>query len=826
MRLRYALRALRHTPWYSVSAIAVLAVAIGLGTVVFAVVDGLLFKPLPYKSPGELNVLRAEAGAVPRQDLSPLAWQEIEGWTSAVPELAWTAIGSRPTEFPWDGVSYKMAAVDERFFDSLGIRPLHGGFEAADFDWQQPGGRSPQLGAARSTDRSGRAVLISHRLWLRALGGEPSAVGRSVVVSERHNQVFAVRIAGVLAADFLYPIDVGDQQPDLLTPITREYRARTDRAYHVVLRMPAVANADSVRTRLAAVTRDLTTQRVPGGPHDRGARPVFDRVTLDPIERHLASRVRPAFRLTFVAASVLLLAACLNVAALAAVRTVGRQRELLVRRALGATRWELATLHLVEVGILGAAATGVAWVAAGPLLDWTRSLFPATLTLVKPPSLDERAMAAAAVFALTSVAVVALWPLFTAVRLEAGAPGRIRSGVEAGSTSTRISRRSAALLVSMQVALGFVLLIAGVLTVASLAAAMRNDLGYRSDRMILLEASVRRYVSSADAQEQLEGAAAFVSRMPGVESSAVSTIQPTFLYQFNPYNAVIPEGRTAAIDVSVRLVSREFFEVMGLRLIEGRLPAAGEWQSGLAVAVVGESAARTLWPDRSAIGRTLVPVRGPSDAARLTVIGVVGDARFEGRDRDPTREVYLPGAIALGRTGLLFHVRTSGDPEAMLTRLTRDLTAQGMRVDRAATHAAGLFESIKDLALSAWLFAALALAALAVVVLGIGGLVAMSAVQRTREFGVRVALGATRGHVLRMLIREQFAAVINGIVAGGVISAWVVTFLRSQLYGIEPHNPVAWSLAAAMMIAVTLLAAAIPAIRATGRNPVDILRAE
>jgi putative ABC transport system permease protein len=821
MRLKYALRALRKSPWYSASAIAVLAVAIGLGTVVFAVVDGLLFKPLPYKHPDELNVLRAETSASPSRELSPVAWQEIERWTEAVPEIAWTAVGARATEFPWDGVAYKMAAVDERFFDSLGIRPLHGGFVSADFEWRQPDGPSPS-----TQFTTGRPVLISHRLWLRALGGESSAVGRSVVVSERHNQVFAVRIAGVLPADFLYPIDSGDQQPDLLTPITRQIRARTDRAYQVILRMPAPANAGGVRTRLAAVTRDLAALRVPGGPHDDRARPAFDRVTLDPIERHLANRVRPAFRLTFVAASVLLLAACLNVAALAAVRTVGRQRELLIRRALGATRWELATLHLVEVGVLGAAASGVAWVTAGPLLNWTRSLFPSALTLVKPPVLDERAMAAAAVFALTSVAVVAGWPLFTAVRLEAGSPGRTRSGVEAGSTSTRISRRSAALVVSMQVALGFVLLIAGVLTVGSLAAAWRNDLGYRSDRMVLFEASVRRYVSSADAQEQLEGAAAFVSRMPGVESSAVSTIQPTFLYQFDPGNSVIPEGRKAAIDVNVRLVSREFFEVMGLRLVEGRLPAAGEWQSGTTVAVVGESAARALWPERSAIGRTLVPVRSASDRAPSTVIGVVGDARFEGHDRDPARDVYLPGAIGRGRTGLLFHIRASGDPDAMLIRLTRDLTAQGMRVDRAATHAAGLFESVKDLALSAWLFAALALAALAVVVLGIGGLVAMSAVQRTREFGVRIALGATRGNVLRMLIREQFAAVINGILAGGVISAWLVTFLRSQLYGIGPHNAAAWSVAAVLMIGVTLLAAAIPAIRATGRDPMDILRAE
>jgi predicted permease len=813
MRIWHALKALRRTPWYTSSAIAVLSVAIGLGTVVFAVVDGILFNSLPYRNAEELRVLRAEAGALPGKDLSPVAWQEIEGWTSSVPEVAWTAIGGRVTEFPWDGVAYKMATIDERFFQVMGLRPPLGGFVPADFDHAVPGSRP---------------VLISHRLWQRALGGDPGAVGRTVIVSERRYQAFGVRIAGVLPAGFVYPIDSGDQQPDLLAPITREVRARSDRSFQLILRLPASANADSVRVRLATATRDLAARKVLADPHvqDR-AQTGFDRVTLDPIGHYLASRVRPAFRLTFTAASVLLLAGCLNVAALAAVRNVGRRRDLLIRRALGASRWELAKEHLIEVGILATLATGIAWMMARPLLMWTQALFPASLTLLKAPALDLRALGAATAFAIVSVAVVALWPLAAIVRLEGNSPGGIRTGVEAGSTSTRVSRRSASMLVAMQVALGFVLLIAGVLTVASLAAAWRNDIGYRSDRMVLLEASVRRYVSSADALEQLESGVAFLSRVPGVEASAVSTIQSTFLRRFDPGNSVVPEGRKSATDVNVRRVSGSFFEVMSLRLVEGRPPAAGEWQPGTPVALVGESAARALWPDRSAVGRTLMPGRrSDGDGAPWTVIGVVADARFEGRDRDPAKELYLPGAIALGRTGLLFHVRTSGDPEAMLTRLTRDLTAQGLRVDRAATHAGGLFESVKDLALSAWLFAVLALAALAVVVVGLGGLVAMSAAQRTREFGVRVALGATRGNVLRMLIREQFAAVISGILAGAVISAWVVTFLRSQLYGIGPHNAVAWTVAAVLMIAVALLAAAIPALRATAGDPMDILRAE
>jgi putative ABC transport system permease protein len=516
-----------------------------------------------------------------------------------------------------------------------------------------------------------------------------------------------------------------------------------------------------------------------------------------------------------------------NIAALAAARNIDRHLDLRIRRALGASLWELAKGHLLEVGILVAAATAFAWLLARPLLVSTLALLPPALTLAKLPTLDSRVFGAAILLSLVSAAIVAIWPIATIARL--GCPCSARTGLIAsqGSTSTRTSRRSGALLVSLQAALAFVLLVAGALTVASFAAASRNVLGYQRDRMILIEASVRRYVSPADAQLQLDAAAAFINRAPGVERTAVSTMQSTFLRRIDPGSSVIPEGwKTPPDGLNVRQVSREFFEVMGLELVEGRLPLPGEWQTGGAVAIVSRSAARGLWPNRSAIGRTLVAARkkGEEGGPAWSVIGVVADARFEGLDRDPAKEVYLPGAISLGRTGLLFHIRTRADAESLLPGVVRDLTAQGLRVDLAATHDAGLFESVKNLALPAWLFGALAVAALVVVV--IWGLAAMGAVQRTREFGVRIALGATSGTVVGMLIREQLVAVVDGIFAGALISAWLVTLLRTQLYGVGPHNPIAWSAAALTMLVVALVAAAIPALRATAANPVDVLRAE
>jgi ABC-type antimicrobial peptide transport system permease subunit len=208
------------------------------------------------------------------------------------------------------------------------------------------------------------------------------------------------------------------------------------------------------------------------------------------------------------------------------------------------------------------------------------------------------------------------------------------------------------------------------------------------------------------------------------------------------------------------------------------------------------------------------------------VIGVVADARFEGLDRDPVHEVYLPGVITNQRTGLLFHVRTKAAADKMLPGIIRDLSAQGLRVDRAATHAGGLFESLKGLALPAWLFGALAAASLMVIMIGVWGLLAMSAAQRTRELGVRIALGATRRTLVRMLVREQLTAVTRGLLGGAILGAWLVTFLRSQLYGLGPYSPVAWTAAALALLTLAVVATTIPAIRATAADPGEVLRAE
>ena len=262
---------------------------------------------------------------------------------------------------------------------------------------------------------------------------------------------------------------------------------------------------------------------------------------------------------------------------------------------------------------------------------------------------------------------------------------------------------------------------------------------------------------------------------------------------------------------------------MGVRLMAGRWPEAGEWTVGSATAIISAGAARAFWPDGRVLGRTLTI--DPSKPPR-TVVGVVADTRFAGLDVQPAQDVYLPEPIVQGRSSLLYHVRASDSAETLLPLVIRDLSAAGLRVDRAATHSRGLLDSIKDRALPAWLFGSLAAGALVVLAIGVGGLLAMTSAQRTREIGIRLAIGSTRSQVVSLMLRKPLTAVLHGLVVGALASWWLVTVLDSHLYGVGSHHPGVWAIAAFLIAAVAGGAGAVPAIRASRLNPVAAMRVE
>ena len=812
---RLALRGLFHAPWFAASVIVVLTVGMTLAIVAFAVVERALFRSLPFDRPGELFVLRAASGASARQ-LPPVSAREIDTWARVAPELSSTTIAAQSVEFPIDGIRARMAAIDGRFLDVLGVRPILGGFAPEDFQ------RVPDESEVRLV----RPVLLTHRFWRTLTGGDPQAVGQTRVISERGGRVFAFRIAGVLPQGFVFPLEIDGGAPDLLTPIVRNPGLETRREFHLVFRVPPSIDMAGLRSRLDRTTVDLAVTQAPGGlgtsHREARAQAPFDRVTLEALGDWVGAQQRSSSRFLFWTALGLLAVACLNAAGLAAARNLQRQGQLLLCRALGASVWDLGTLLLVEGCVLAGLSAAAAFALARPLLLQTLLVLPESMVFGEWPAITGRAAIATVLLALLSVLGVSSWPLVLASRFGSAGAGRPFTSSITSIQKTR--RGSGHALIAIQVAGGFVFVIAGVLSVASLGAVLNNDAGFQRDRMILLEGAVKSYVSRDDARQQLEDSVALLRRLPGVQRVAVSTIQSTFLRETPIAIAVIPEGwSTPSENVTVRQVSHDFFETMGLRLIEGHWPAAGQWSASGSPAIVSAAVARSFWPDGRALGRTLTV--GQSKSTR-TVIAVVADARFAGLDVEPTQDIYLPEPIVPGRTGLLYHVRTAGPAEAALPLVVRELSAAGVRIDRAATHARGLFDTIKDRALPAWLFGLLATGALGILTIGVAGLLAMTSAQRTREIGIRLALGATRSRVVTTILKQPLVALIEGLIAGSLASWWLVRYLDSQLYATASHDPALWTLAALLIAAVAAGAAAVPAVRASRINPLESLRAE
>ena len=596
------------------------------------------------------------------------------------------------------------------------------------------------------------------------------------------------------------------------------------REFQIVARLPSAAGFGAVRDRLLEATRRLALLgEPPSGHHSPGdPRQPFDDVRLVPIGMHLAAKERPAFALVFAAAALLLFLACVNVAGLVAARNIDRRREHAVRRALGANRWRLLRGISMELAVLTGGSVGLALLLVRPMLILTLGLLPASIVVLKEPAIDVRVIVAAAIFAAVCLFVVSVWPMLAATRLGAA------SLLGSHSTSTPRKGRSSAALIASQVALGFALLTAGGLSIASLAEAYRNDTGYRRDHAVVLELFHTRAFGPDDSIEALRALPGLIEQLPGVSQVAVSTISPLFLSRSNASTNVVPEGWSGPIEgVVSRHVSENFFEVLGLRLVDGRWPGAGEWKVDQPVALISETAARVLWPDRPALGRTLVPRSNRLKSPTWTVIGVVADARYSGLDADPLGDIYLPDPLASrGRTGAFFHVRTTQAAETVLPVILSSLSGRGFRIEQASTHEDALFASVKHRVLPAWLFGTLGFGALLLTGVGVLGLLAMSAAQRTREVGIRIAIGATPSRVVRELLREQLGAVLVGLAGGMLVSAVAARFIEAHLYRISPYDPAVWAIGAMTVIGVAAAGAWIPSTRASRVDPVQALRAE
>jgi putative ABC transport system permease protein len=798
MRLALALRTLRRSPWYTATVVATIALSIALASTVFAVVDGVLFKPLPYPEADRLYSVVGSAGEAGGGTAS-LSHADLQYLNEADPRISATspdgAVGlthpDRPEQTIWS------TTVDERFFGVLGVQPLVGGFTPAHF-------------AQPASADAARPAVVSHLFWTEYLGGDASAIGRSVDMAGQR-----ILIVGVLPRDFLFPIRTGRVRPDVAFPAFISPEAARDRwrrTGSAIVRLSGGITAEEANARLDAVLAshidEYPPRKVMPGP--------YNSVKMQPLVVALGATERPLFRTAFGGAALLVILGAINVAGLFSARGRDRERELVLRTALGASRTHLAGLLITEAMLVALAGSIAGLLLAQPLLVLTLTLLPDSLLLLKAPEIDARVVTFAVLTATIVVTTFALPPVFLLVR-------RSLSERLAGTVTSTPRMRSWTRtgLIAVESALGITIVVAGSLILASFIVLRAEDAGFDIDGLAVLEVRMLGSSTSTDAEVRQDGVQQRLAHVPGVTRVAAMGV-PLLDRMYGGSQFEMPKGaqRLFANDVPI---SPAFFDVMRLAAIAGRLLTEEEIEAGRPLAVVSDAMAKAYWPGTSALGQTL---SGPTHT--VTVVGVVTEALIGSQDEgERMGEIYIP--LRLSRSSWRVHLlRTSGDPNLVVREaaLAVNRDVPGVLVRRAESLDSAVSKSVRLHRFRMFLFTTCAAAGLLLVAVGIGGLVATNVARRVREIGIRSALGATRTRLVRMVIVDHLRPAVLGAAAGLLASWWAARLLSAFLYEIDAHEPVVWAAAAVTLIVVTVIAAWIPARRASSVDAMRVLKSE
>ena len=812
--LRHAIRSLRRSPWYAAAVIAVISLGLTLAATTFAIVDGVLFKPLPYPQANDL--IFVQPGVSGTRGTPSVSWNTLNEWASAMPEAAFTGFDVESVS-GLESVNESglgAAMVLRNFFDVIGVLPLVGGFT-----------RENYKGGTGTTP-----VIVSYELWQRRFGGAADILGRRLTVDPRLAPSGVVEVVGVMPRGFVFPHTINAQ---VLRPHLAAAARPEDRSLRVILR-----RAPGDRTHLAALEQQLESVmhvlaagRDPAPAGNRFFGP-FDEATVTPLADYLTGRSRPLVTAAFVAASVLLLIACLNVSGLVAARTIDRARELSLRRALGARAGDIIRATTAEAMVLLTIGGAAGLLLAGPMLHLLTGLLPNDLVLLKIPSIDWRVIVFVAAAVIASIAMVSILPVMRALRV-----GSIAATAATSRSATPAGRRAVpAVIVVLQVAAAVVLTVAGALLVASVTRVMSVDPGINPENLAIVELRIVPEGRSG-AGEPTPGVAprvgAFLDRVraiPGVAAAGVVDAHILDGSLWTVANFVPPEPIKRIGHLGFP-VSAGFFEAAGVPVKSGRLPTPAEFESGDMVAVVSEVVANAYWPGQSAIGQVIISRTGVGTSRRervFTVVGVVAEAQYHGWDDDVAPIVYAPyAALNFSAAPVAFVRFARGAPrllEPIIAAAERD--APNVQAVRAAFASTMLADTIRPRRLQSWLFGSFAAAALVIVGAGVLGLVAMTTARRTREVGIRMALGATSASVQRLILREQLTAVIAGVLIGAAGAFWAIGPVTSDLFEITPYDARVWTVAIALIVGVAVTGALLPARRASRVDPAVALRAE
>lgn len=786
--LRYALRTLRRSPGFTIVAVLTLALGIGANTAIFSMVDPILLRPLPYAEPERLVVL---GDRQPTEYHLPASLPEFMEWrdqsrtveqVSAIFERAMSYTGGSTPE------QVEVAMVAEGYFDLFGVRPLAG------------------RGLAAEDHREGAppAAVLSYGFWQR-MGGDHAVIGSTLPLDGRLYTVLGVMPSNAPS--------VGESVAAwiALEP-SAPWRERGTHYLRVLGRLRPGVSFDAARAELAELGQRLGEQH--GTGHG---------ITLTRLRDDLFGDLRPAMLILFGAVGFVLLIALANVAGLVQARMLGRTHEFAVRSALGANRTRLIRLALAESLLLAAIGGTV-----GSLLALWGTEILASLSSTFVPfggqiRVDGRALAFTLLLTLGVGVLLGLAPAWQHSRAGLAASLRGTRG-----TSTRLGVRS--LLTTAEIALALLLLVGAGLTVRSFVRLAQVDPGFEAENSLTLRVALpaARYAEGWRQSDFFQALLERVAHLPGVERVAAARKLP--LAAGGPMTGDFQiEGRPPfpaeeAPAAEINMVSAGYFETMRVQLVSGRTFTAEDRAGARNVVIINETMARRYWPDEDPIGKRISIYTGQG---WQEIVGVVRDVKVEGLNGGPALQTYLP-YLQTPVSGMSLVVRTHDDPTALAAAVRAEVAAldSELPVTSVRTLEQVSSSSIRQQRLPAVALGTFAALALLLAAIGVYGVLAHLVCQRTHEIGIRMALGAAPGDVLRTVLGQGMRMAALGIAIGTLGALAAGRLLAGLLFGVRATDPVTFVGGAAALALVALLACWIPARRAMRVDPQVALRGE
>jgi putative ABC transport system permease protein len=804
--LRYGLQMMIKNPGFTAVAALTLALGVGANTAIFTVVNAVLLQPLPFHEPERLVRVWRSSAEEDRTALSFPDFADIRAQQTVFERMAAWRNGDCTLTGQGDPVNLSGVVVTAELFPLLGV--------------------APQLGRSFTPeeDRAGnRVVILSHSLWQNRFNADPNVAGKTVTINGQ-----SYNVAGVMPAEFKFPIQ--NDPVDLWVSLAADAEGRAPFITHrgrlsfsVIGRLKPNVTAPQAEAALRGIVDNLARQ------HTESSDFVSARVL--PFHQEVVRDVRLGLLLMFGAVGCVLLIACANVANLLLQRATTRRKEIAIRAALGAGRWRIFRQLLTESLLFAIGGGVIGWLLAVWLTKLLISLAPKGLPRAPESGLDARVLGFAVMVSLATGVIFGIAPALQAAKTDLNEA--LKDGAKGGGGAR--SNRFRNVLVVVEVALTLTLLVCSGLLLNSFLRLQRVDPGFDAHNVLTfrIDLPASRYSQLTQVAPFYQQLISRLETVPGVKSVSAISHLPLSSYrgmtQFSIEGIGTPPDTPNPYYTDFRSVTPGYFKTIGMQLIKGRDFTPRDELRSTQVAIINETLARRYFPNQDPLGKRIRPGIGIDDRGWLMreIVGVVSDSKHVSLREEPPPYIYLPHG-QFPRHGMTLVVSAANDPKALIGVAQKEAHAldSELPVFNIRTLDQYMTSSVAEPKFSALLLGLFAGLALILSCIGLYGVMSYVVAQRTRELGIRMAMGAQTRDVLKLVVRQGMGLTLLGAAIGVAVAVALTRMMKSWLFDVSPTDPLTFAVAALLLIVVALLSCWIPARRATKVDPITALRFE